>query len=368
MRGRPALGWHTVALGRQRGWAMIAVLGAGAMGCAVATHLARAGERVVVLATDHDDAAVRAWRCGRPHPVLGVVLDRDIAMRPLAESLGVLADVDIIVAAVATPGLVPTLSLVRGSEAPGTIWVLATKGWQEDTLFAPSQVAASLFGEDAPVVTLAGPGLATEIVAGSPTALLCASHDRSARRRVADTLSSPSMLIVTTSDVAGAETASAYKNVVAIAVGIAEGLSKRFMESALVRKFDNARAAMFAQGMIDMVHLAEARGGHAATILGLAGAGDLYVTCVGGRNGRFGQLLGSGTPTEQALRIINSTVEGVANTKVAVALADRYGLDLRTARAVDLALRQELAGEDGVQHLRQLFTDTMWPQYALPTR
>jgi glycerol-3-phosphate dehydrogenase (NAD(P)+) len=152
--------------------------------------------------------------------------------------------------------------------------------------------------------------------------------------------------------------------VVAIAVGIAEGCPSA-IESAMVRTFANARAAMFAQGMMDMFRLAEARGGRAATILGLAGAGDLYVTCVGGRNGRFGQLLGSGSTTEQALRSINSTVEGVANTKVALGLADRYGLDLRTARAVDLALHRQFTDDQGMDHIRQVFTSTLWPEYTL---
>jgi glycerol-3-phosphate dehydrogenase (NAD(P)+) len=176
---------------------------------------------------------------------------------------------------------------------------------------------------------------------------------------VARTLASQSMLTVTTSDVAGAETASAYKNVAAIAVGIAEGLAERFIERAYVREFANARAAMFAQGMIDMVRLAEAKGGNSTTVLGLAGSGDLYVTCVGGRNGRFGQLLGSGATPEQALQSIGSTVEGVVNTEVALMLADRYGIELRAARAVDLALHRQLTHEDGTEQMRRLFATAL---------
>jgi glycerol-3-phosphate dehydrogenase (NAD(P)+) len=126
-----------------------------------------------------------------------------------------------------------------------------------------------------------------------------------------------------------------------------------------VREFANARAAMFAQGMIDMVRLAEARQGHATTVLGLAGSGDLYVTCVGGRNGRFGHLLGSGATPEQALRSIGSTVEGVANTAVALKLADRYRIDLRAARTVDLALNRRLTHQDGMEQMRRLFTATL---------
>jgi len=208
-------------------------------------------------------------------------------------------------------------------------------------------------------VALAGPALAAEIVVGSPTALLCASPDRDARRLVARTLSAPSMLTLTTSDIAGAETASAFKNVAAIAVGIGQGLSERFIESAFVRAFANVRAAMFAQGMVDMVELAVASGGRASTVVGLAGSGDLYVTCVGGRNGRFGRLLGAGASPAQAMRTIGSTVEGVPNTAAALALAARYSIDLPSARAVELALRDELTEAHAMEQLRHLFEATL---------
>jgi glycerol-3-phosphate dehydrogenase (NAD(P)+) len=329
------------------------------MGAALATHLARAGNDTVVLATEGDQSIVQAWRQSAPHPALGVVLHRDIAIIAPEGWDTALPDADIVVVAVASQGLLPVLTTAARDVSPNAVWLLVTKGWQAETLRAPSEVAATILGRAASIVTLAGPGIAAEIVAGSPTALLCASRDADARRMVAQALTSPSMLVVTTSDVAGAETASAYKNVAAIAVGIAEGLSERFIESALVRAFANARAAMFAQGMIDMVRLAEARGGQASTVVGLAGSGDLYVTCVGGRNGRFGQLLGSGATPEQALRSIGSTVEGVANCAVALGLAQRYGIDLPTARAVDLALHRQLIEEHGVEQMRHLFTTTM---------
>jgi glycerol-3-phosphate dehydrogenase (NAD(P)+) len=247
------------------------------------------------------------------------------------------------------------------------VWVLATTGWQPGTLLTPSQVAVQVLGDATPVVTLAGPAIAAEIVVGSPTALLCASSDPEARRLVARTLSAPSMLTLTTSDVAGAETASAFKNVVAIAVGIGQGLSERFIESAFVRAFANVRAAIFAQGMVDMVDLAEASGGRASTVVGLAGSGDLYVTCVGGRNGRFGQLLGSGASPAQALRTIGSTVEGVASTAAALELAVRHAVDLPTARAVDLALREGLTGEHALEQLRRLFVATLRAHPVRPT-
>jgi glycerol-3-phosphate dehydrogenase (NAD(P)+) len=334
---------------------VIAVIGGGAMGIALATHLVRGGYPVVVLATRYDAAVVAAWRERRPHPAIGVPFDPGITVGTPEQWPDTLARADLVVLAVSSPGLRPVLAEAAGHPRRDAVWVLATKGWEPQTLLSPSQVARQVLGDDARVVALAGPGIAAEIVVGSPTALLCASHDAEARRVVAHTLNSPTMLTMTTSDVAGAETAAAFKNVVAIAVGIGQGLSERFIESAFVRAFANVRAAMFARGMVDMVELAEACGGRAGTVIGLAGSGDLYVTCVSGRNGRFGQLLGSGVSPAQALRTIGSTVEGVANTAVALDLAARYSIDLPTARAVDLALREELTNEHAAEQLRQLF-------------
>jgi len=127
------------------------------------------------------------------------------------------------------------------------------------------------------------------------------------------------------------------------------------VESALVASYANARAAVFARAMLDMQALVEAQGGRIATVLGLAGAGDLYVTCQHGRNGRFGRLLGSGATPEGAFRSIGSTVEGVTSTPAALTLAERAGLDLPTARVVELALTEDLTGERVSDRLRELF-------------
>lgn len=330
------------------------MLGAGAMGTALAVHSARNGADSVLLATDKDDEVVEVWRRGLPHPSLRMPFHHYVRCRPAGEWAEDLADAAVVFVAVSSGGLRRVLSEAARLGAPGATWVLATKGWEPDTLETPSQVATDVLG-NVPVVSLAGPALAAEILAGSPTGILCASRDRQARRRAAAALASPAAAVFTTSDVAGAETAAAFKNVVAVAIGLAEGLSDRFGESALVASFANARAAVFARGMLDMAALSEAQGGRAATVLGLAGAGDLYVTCQHGRNGRFGRLLGSGATVEGAVRSIGSTVEGVANTAAALRLAARAGLDLPTARAVDLALSRDLTGERVSDQLWDLF-------------
>lgn len=332
----------------------VAVLGAGAMGTALAVLSARNGASTVLLATDHDEAVVDRWRRGLLHPSLELPFHHQVRCCPAREWADELPHAKVVFVAVSSAALKRVLSQSAYLGAPGAVWVLATKGWSPDTLQTPSQVAASVLG-NVPVVSLAGPALAAEILAGSPTGLLCASVDQQARRSAAGVLASPTTAVFTTSDVAGAETAAAFKNVVAVAVGLAEGLSDRLSESGLVATFANARAAVFARGMMDMLALVEAQGGRAATVHGLAGAGDLYVTCQAGRNGRFGRLLGSGATVEGAIRTIGSTVEGVANTASALRLAGRSGLDLPTARAVELALTEDLTGERVSDRLRDLF-------------
>jgi glycerol-3-phosphate dehydrogenase (NAD(P)+) len=332
----------------------IAVLGAGAMGTALAVHSARNGADAVLLATEHDEAVMEVWRRGLPHPSLRMPFHHYVRCRPAEEWAEALPAAEVVFVAVSSSGLTEALSAAARIGAPNATWVLATKGWAEDTLQTPTEVAAAALG-NVPVVALAGPALAAEILVGSPTGLLCASAEPQARRCAAAALTSPTTAVFTTSDVAGAETAAAFKNVVAVAVGLAEGLSDRYTGSALISSYNNARAAVFARGMLDMLALAEARGGRAATVLGLAGSGDLYVTCQHGRNGQFGRLLGSGATVEGAVRSIGSTVEGVANTAAAIRLAARSGLDLPAARVVELALTEDLTGEKVSDRLRAMF-------------
>lgn len=314
------------------------------MGTALAVHTARNGAQTQLLATDRDGAVVDVWRKGLPHPSLRAPFHHYVRCRPHQEWAEALPHADVVVVAASSTGLRTVLQQAAQIGAPDALWVLTTKGWQEDTLQRPSQVMNEVL-PDVPVVSLAGPALAAEILGGSPSGLLCASTDRDARRVAAMILSSPSTAVFTTSDVVGAETAAAFKNVVAVAVGLAEGLSDRFGESAMVTGFGNARAAVFARGMLDMLALAQAHGGRVPTVMGLAGTGDLYVTCQRGRNGRFGRLLGSGSTVDAAVRTIGSTVEGVASTAAALRLAARSDLVLPTASAVELALTQDLTGE-----------------------
>ena len=332
---------------------MIAVIGAGAMGTALGMHLAGSNPETVLLATQWDTAAVDAWRAGNVHPTIGLA-HPSLPCRAYGDWEAALASAEVVVIAVATEGLRPVLEHAIAHARTDASWVIATKGWQPDTLESSSATAASIVGRVEPIVSLAGPGLAPEIAVGAPTVLVCAGRDAGTTQQIARLLRGPALGTVVTDDVVGVEIGGAYKNVVAVAVGLCEGLSERLVERASVHTFANARAAVFAQGLVDMVRLAERLGGRADTILGLAGAGDLYVTCLGGRNGSFGRLLGSGQTPDQARKAIGGTIEGIANCAAALELAARESIDLPTASIVEAALAQRLDDADSADEITRL--------------
>ena len=334
----------------------VVVLGAGAMGTAMALHCAARGARVALLATDHDEAAVRAWRRGEPHPALQLPFS-SVPCAPPEDWDGKLTDAQVVVVAVSSAGLEPVLVRARRVAAP-QVWLLVTKGWQAQTLRRPTEVAEAVLAS-APIASLAGPTLAAELAVGAPTGLIVASKSTDARRRAAAVLAGPMTAAFTSSDVAGTETAAAFKNVVAVAVGLAEGLAQRYTDRAVGRSFANARAALFARGLIDMAALVQSQGGRPATVLGLAGTGDLYVTAGHGRNGRFGRLLGEGATVDAAIRSIGSTVEGVANAAAALELARRAGIDLPSVRIVESALLGKFSGGAAPDRIRQVFATAL---------
>lgn len=327
---------------------MIAVIGAGAMGAALAILHARAGLRTALLGTRFDDVTVEACRAGRPHPALGIVLDPSIDCRKHDAWGAILPNTERVVVAVSSDGLADVVTFVAPRARAHALWAIATKGWDSETLRTPSEVVRDALGTGDRVVVLAGPALAPEVVAGAPTAMVSASVSDHAAKEVAATLEAGGVSPTITDDIAGVEVAAAYKNVTAIAVGICEGLSERLPERVYVHRYANARAAMFARGLCDMSLLSSAQGGRPETIFGLAGAGDLYVTCLGGRNGNFGRLLGAGQTAEQAQATIGSTVEGVANTAAALRIGERLGVTVTAARAVDEVLSGERSPEGAI--------------------
>jgi glycerol-3-phosphate dehydrogenase (NAD(P)+) len=334
---------------------MLAVIGAGAMGTALAVQLHRAGQDVVLLATDHDQPFVDAHRAGQVHPAIGAPFP-PIELREHGDWDDALGKSQVVVLAVSTAGVEHTVEGAAALTLPDAVWAVATKGWEESTLRSAGKLVADVIGDPKRVVVVVGPSLASEIANGVPTAVVCASEDHISVRKVAQLFASPLFRTYVTDDVVGVEVGAALKNVIAIAVGMADGLAGNYGVDAMT----NTTAFLFSRGLVEIARLARAMRARTETVLGLAGAGDLFVTCLGGRNARFGRLVGAGMSPEDALAEMHTTVEGYLNARSAAALAAKYRLDLPIVRSVERVLSGEATPREGIE---AIFTGTIEEEF-----
>jgi len=323
---------------------MLAVIGAGAMGTAMAVQLHRAGQDLVILATDHDAPFVEAHRAGALHPAIGTAFP-PVELREHGDWADTLGKARVVVLAVSTAGVEDTVRNAVEVALPDAVWAVATKGWEEATLRSAGRLVADALGDPKRVVVVVGPSLASEIANGVPTAVVCASEDHLSNRMVAKLFASPLFRTYVTDDVVGVEVGAALKNVIAIAVGMADGLADSFGVDAMT----NTTAFLFSRGLVEIARLARAMRGRIETVLGLAGAGDLFVTCLGGRNARFGRMVGGGMSPEEAIAEMKTTVEGYHNARSAAALASKYRLDLPIVRSVARVLEGEATPREGIE-------------------
>jgi glycerol-3-phosphate dehydrogenase (NAD(P)+) len=304
----------------------VTILGAGAMGSALATPLIAAGHSVRLWGTHLDDHLIDAIEGGRPHPRTNVLVpSAALAFRrpQLAEAL-VGADVAII--AVSSVGVADIAGLAAPHLGDIEAILLTSKGFAPDVNgrieLLPETVATAVRGHTlAPIVAIGGPCKANEVAAGQPTAAIYAVPVEAGRPGAAHWArfaSTPAYRVASTDDRDGVELCAALKNVFAIALGIADGLT----ESGSA-PFHDLKAAVFAEALGELRTLLEAAGGDPWTALGLAGAGDLEVTGLSGRNKVYGTRIGRGEEPRAALAAMEAaeqTVEGVP----AVALARMY--------------------------------------------
>ena len=288
---------------------MIAVLGAGAFGTALAVALAAAGRRVTLVARDAE--AARALECTRRSPQLaGATLPEGVAVAAEAPEA-----TDAVLLAVPAQALRDVLARAL----PDAPLVACCKGIDLATLTGPAGVIeAARPGVAAAVLT--GPSFADDIARGLPTALTLACADAPAAERLQRLLATDTLRLYTTEDVMGAQIGGALKNVTAIACGAAIGAGLG----------ESARAALMTRGHAETARLAVALGARPETLAGLSGLGDLALTCTSerSRNFRHGLALGRGEPPEGV------TTEGVATARAAVDLARSGGMELPVAEAV----------------------------------
>lgn len=308
--------------------ATVAVLGPGSWGTALALLLARNGHTVRLWGHDPDEIAPlrrerenRRYLPGIPFPpALSAGVD-------LAEAL---AGADLALAVV--PSHVYGLTLARlRLHLPATAgFAWATKGLEPGGGRFLHQVTADLLGAARPAAVISGPSFAREVARGLPTAVTVASLDPAHARRVAALLHGSNLRAYTSADVIGVELGGAVKNVLAIAAGIADGLGFGA----------NARAALITRGLAEMVRLGLAVGGQRETFMGLAGIGDLVLTCTDdqSRNRRFGLAIGQGVTAEAACAAIGQVVEGAVTARETLRLAQQQGVEMPITEQVNAVL------------------------------
>lgn len=308
------------------------------MGVALALTFERAGNDVTICGTEFDEAAVEAIRTN--HLIPG-----SIGTVRWGEWEEALQQAEIVALAIASSGVRDIAGYAATMLPANAVWAVATKGWEPGS----AQPLSSVLAEVSPLqiaVILVGPSLASELAAGTPTGLVAASSDLDAAHLVARAVDCSTVSVFVSNDVAGVEVGAALKNVLAIAIAMCDGITE-----AKGKPMTNTKAALFSRGLVEMARLAEAMGGRRETVLGLAGAGDLFVTVLGGRNGRFGRLIGAGLDPEKAFAEMGTTVEGYENATQAVQLADRYGLDLPVVRMVNSVLHEGMGPEEAIEKL-----------------
>jgi len=316
------------------------VLGAGAWGTALADLLARNGHDTVLWAYEADVARSVTAAHENTRFLPGARLAS--ALRCTSSLPDALDGASLVCLAPPSPHLRGILSEGRASLAAGATICVATKGIERDTLALMSDVVSEV-APGHPTVALSGPSFAAEVVAHQPTAIVAASSDAAAAARVQGAFSNGTFRIYTHDDIVGVELGGSLKNVMAVATGICEGAGFGF----------NSRAALITRGLAEMTRLGVALGASAATFAGLAGIGDLVLTCTGSlsRNRAVGMAVGQGATLEQALAGKETVAEGVGTTQSALALARREGIEMPIVAMVCRVLFEGLPAHRGVTEL-----------------
>jgi glycerol-3-phosphate dehydrogenase (NAD(P)+) len=223
--------------------------------------------------------------------------------------------------------------------------IICTKGIEQGTHALPVEVLISELGPAcAPQLgVLSGPSHAEEVSRGLPTAIAAAAEDPKLAEFIRDLFITPRFRVYTQPDVRGVELGAALKNVIAIACGISDGLGFG----------DNAKAGLMTRGLSEIVRLGVSLGARPETFYGLAGVGDLVVTCMShhSRNWKFGSLLGSGMPVQQALGEVGMVVEGYYTARAAVELAAAQHVDMPISQAVGAVLFEDFTPAEAVTRL-----------------
>ena len=321
----------------------IAVVGDGGWGTAIAKLLDAYGHTVTVWGPFPD--YIEEIRKAHANPRYLPGIDLPPSIRWTADLREAVPDADVVVLAIPSKFYRNVCSQVAPLlDTRHTLIVSLTKGVCPETHERMSEVARRTLGSER-IVVLSGPSHAEEVARRIPTAVTCACSDHALAQEAQKLFNGPRFRVYTTDDVLGVEIGGVVKNVLAIAVGASDGFGFG----------DNTRAALITRGLAEMLRLGVKMGAKAQTLSGLAGVGDLIVTCTSthSRNHHVGEQLGRGVPIGEILASMSMVAEGVDNAKLLNELAEAHGVEMPIANVVYRMCYCGLAAEDAVMLLME---------------
>jgi glycerol-3-phosphate dehydrogenase (NAD(P)+) len=318
----------------------VSIIGAGGMGCALAGHLSELGNDITVYTPFSDEAYEINKYHENTQKLPGVRIDPQITVT--SHKVTAFKDADIVV--IATPSKVLRNSLVSLlNDLPRkAAYVCCSKGIEHGSHLLLADVACEVLGiQD--MVVLSGPSHAEEIAKKLPTAMVAASDNKDKAKYIQDNFSSEYLRIYTSDDIRGVELGGALKNVIALCAGIVDGMGYG----------DNTKAALMTRGMAEISRLGESMGARRETFFGLAGIGDLIVTCTSmhSRNRRAGIRIGKGMTVKEAVEGINMTVEGYETCTPAYELSLKHNVSMPITKALYDIINGNLDVEQAVKEL-----------------
>lgn len=315
------------------------VLGSGAWGTAIGMILAGNGHETQLWNRDAEKAAKIEKKHANPR-LTGVKLPHNLGC---TADLSLLTEAELVVFAVPSYAVRATAKAAAQFLRPGTVLVSAAKGIERVSGLRMSQVIAEETGGNCPVAVLSGPSHAEEAARGLSTGCIAASEDTAAAECLRSAMMNAFFRVYTGSDTVGVELCGAVKNVVALGCGISDGLGLG----------DNARALLMTRALSETADLVAAAGGESQTCSGLAGVGDLIVTCtsVHSRNRRCGLLLGQGVPVAKALENVGAVVEGYYAAESVCELAGRLSVTMPICESLHEILYESASPRDCMRRL-----------------
>lgn len=323
----------------------IAIIGAGSWGTALAIALCRSRAQHRISLWAYEREVVDSLRERRVNEIFlpGFEVPREVEVTgELAEAA---RDAEIVLGVVPSAHARRIYTALLPHLTPSTAIVTATKGLEPESLLRMTELIQEVVSPKfmPRVAALSGPSFARDVARGDPTAVVIASADATLATEVQEGFSGPTFRLYTNADVIGVELGGSVKNVIAIAAGVVEGLGLGY----------NSAAALITRGLAEMTRLGVALGARAETLTGLAGMGDLVLTCTGGlsRNRTVGVELGKGRKLEEILANTKMIAEGVGTTAATRTLAERLGIEMPITEQMYAVLYEGRAPSDAIREL-----------------